>query len=385
MPVLDKKRVTLYILVLILLFAPVFLLLPAGMSEIAGAIGFRLMDKSGLDVSMSPVNSAVRELSADPSNKLLFKAVIRNSQGDSVKGARIAVEVSEGLGTLVPMASATGADGSVLLQYSAPFLGADAFKNGNPSVKITAGIPDSDIKTDFSFKLVRVPVIFIHGYKASPEIFSSMQEYLDGKGYVTECLSYASEEGVASGAAELGAFIDKVKADLLGRGVQVGRLDIIAHSMGGLVARYYTCSSSYPARSDINKIIFISVPQTGSPLAPLGLKYYNDKGINDLIPDGTLFTKVFPSLINGGLNSSIQVGSILGQFDEVVGTENASLEKWGIKTELFDVGDSNFTVDNLLSGKIIEGANHKVVLYNKKVFQRVEEMLGSHLPYPVRM
>lgn len=384
MPVIDRKKSFINALVLALLFALASLFFPGGLSETVGMIGFELMDKSGLEVTMSPVNPAIREISADPANKLVLKAVVRDSGGNAVKDARITTAVSEGLGILSTMASKTGSDGSILLQYSPPFLSGDSFKGGNPAVKISAGIAGTEKKSEFSFKLVRIPVVFVHGYKAFPEIFSSMKEYLDGKGFVTEALSYASDKGVASGAAELGAFIDKVKAGFLVGGVQVGRLDIIAHSMGGLVARYYTCDGSYPSRSDIDKIIFVSVPQTGSPIASLGLQYYNDKGINDLIPDSTLFTKSFPSLINGGLNSSVQVGSILGQYDEVVSPESASLERWGIKTEMFDVGDSNFTVDKLLSGQIVEASNHKVVLYNKKVFQRVEEMLGSVLPYPTQ-
>jgi hypothetical protein len=386
MPVIDRKKSFLnaLLLALLLALAPASLLLPASLSDTVGVIGFELMDKSALEVTMSPVNPAVRELSADPSNKLVLKAVVRDSKGNAVKDARITTKVPLGLGVLVPMAAKTGSDGSVLLQYSPPFLSGGALSVGNPTVKISAGIAGTDKKSEFSFKLVRIPVIFVHGYKASPEIFSSMKEYLDAKGFVTEGLSYDSDKGVASGAAELSAFIDKTKAEFLDGGIQVGRLDIIAHSMGGLEARYYTCDGSYPSRSDIDKIIFVSVPQAGSPIASLGLQYYNDKGIYDLIPDSPLFTKSFPSLINGGLNASVQVGSILGQYDEVVSPESASLERWGINTEMFDVGDSNFTVDKLLSGQIVEAANHKVVLYNKKVFQRVEEMLGSVLPYPAR-
>jgi hypothetical protein len=210
-----------------------------------------------------------------------------------------------------------------------------------------------------------------------------MKEYLDGKGFETEAFSYDSVKGVASGAAELDKFITKLKDNYIKKGVRIEKVDIIAHSMGGLVARYYTCSPGYPAKSDINKIIFVSVPQMGSPIATLGLQYYNDKGIHDLIPDSSLFTSEFPSMINGGLNNSIQVGNILGQYDEVVGPESASLERWGIRTEMFDVGDSNFTVDKLFSGQLVEAANHKVVLYNMTVFRRIEEMLGSVLPYPV--
>ncbi|MBZ0099217.1 MAG: hypothetical protein K8F30_09040, partial [Taibaiella sp.] len=114
------------------------------------------------------------------------------------------------------------------------------------------------------------------------------------------------------------------------------------------------------------------------------LKYYSDRGIFDLIPDSDLFTNALPNMKNKGLNDSIQAGSILGQYDEVVSAESASLEEWGIRTELFNVGKNNFTVDKLLSGKIVEAANHKAVLYNKKIFKRVEEMLVTKLAFPIK-
>jgi hypothetical protein len=87
-------------------------------------------------------------------------------------------------------------------------------------------------------------------------------------------------------------------------------------------------------------------------------------------------------MINAGLNPSIQTGSILGQYDEVVGVDSASLDDWNIRRELFDIGESNFTVDKLLDGEILQATNHKMILYNKKVYQRVEQMLETDLPYP---
>ena len=68
----------------------------------------------------------------------------------------------------------------------------------------------------------------------------------------------------------------------------------------------------------------------------------------------------------------------------MVSPESASLEPWSIKTELFDVGGDNFTVDKLLSGELAEAANHKDILFNTNIFQRVAQMLGSTLPYPTR-
>jgi hypothetical protein len=202
---------------------------------------------------------------------------------------------------------------------------------------------------------------------------------------MTEGLDYDSGKGVASGAVQLDHFLTGLTSSYAKQGILAYSFNVIAHSMGGLVARYYSCSSEYISKDNISKIIFISTPQKGSPFASLGLKYYKDRGIYDLAPDSELFTKTFASMINQGLNYKIRTASILGQYDEVVSAESANLDKWGIRTEMFNVGESNFTVDKLLTGKIVEAANHKLVLDNLKVYRRAEEMLLSDLPYPQKL
>lgn len=362
------------------------------------AFQYELMDKNKLTVTLAPVNPGVDALSAEPSNEFLMKVTVRDAEGDPVPEAAFKLDTSlqgkDGTGEFQPVDSGnlpgmrTGSDGSRLVAYKPPFLHEDAFKNGDINLKITASIPGGKKATSgsafasTSLKLVRIPVVLIHGYKASPDIFGSMKAYLVSKGYSVSNFDYNTDNGVASGAKELERYLDAIKAGFLAKGIKVSKFDMISHSMGGLVARYYTCDNAYTARNDVFKLIFLSVPHAGSPLASLGLKYYNDQGIYDLLPDGSLFTTEFPSMINKGLNSSIQVGNILGQYDEAVSPESASLDEWGINTEMFSVGDNNFTLDNLLSGKIAEAANHKLILYNKKVFENVDEMLGADLPYP---
>ena len=66
----------------------------------------------------------------------------------------------------------------------------------------------------------------------------------------------------------------------------------------------------------------------------------------------------------------------------MVTPESASLDDWGIKTEIFNMGENNFTVDNILSGSIMEAPNHKSILNNTKVFERIYEMLNSDLTSP---
>jgi pimeloyl-ACP methyl ester carboxylesterase len=222
----------------------------------------------------------------------------------------------------------------------------------------------------------------IHGYQASPDIFSGLREFLSSQRYSSTTIDYDSEKGIAPAAAELSKYLGKRTLELKAEGIQVKRFDLIAHSMGGLVARYYTCSEGYLFKNNVRKLIFISVPQKGSPFASLGLQYYSGDSIRDMATESELMTVVFPSMINSGLNPSIETANILDRFDEVVSVQNASLAEWKINTEIFDVGESNLTVDKLMNGEILKATNHKRILYNMKIYQKLSEMLGSKLPYP---
>ena len=166
------------------------------------------------------------------------------------------------------------------------------------------------------------------------------------------------------------------------RGLKVKSFNIICHSMGGLVARYYTCSDRYWISNDINKMIFIATPHKGSHIASIGASIYDDYGIRDLQPDSDLLNKILPRMFNKGLNSTIQTANILGQYDEVVTFDSASLEEWDIKTEVYNVGENNLTVDSILKGKFMPALNHENILSNTKVFERIEEMLYQDLKFP---
>lgn len=66
----------------------------------------------------------------------------------------------------------------------------------------------------------------------------------------------------------------------------------------------------------------------------------------------------------------------------MVSPESASLEEWNVNTELFSLGDSGLDFTNLLKGNFSESTNHMGILSNKKVFEKVENMLYEKLPYP---
>ncbi len=370
-----KKLNPLYILIPIFLL--VFLLISA--QSIEDYFKYNRFYKNNLVISISSINKQSHILSAEPSNKLYLKIDVRNLTGNAVANVPVNIKVNQNLGKVYPHNLRTDKSGEAVLTYIPP----KSYEfNESKGVDIIARISNTPATASHNILLQAPPIILVHGYQEHPDIFDNMKEYLSNKSFTSVAFDYNSEDGVIAASKKFENFLKMQKDEYLQKGIQVNKFDIIAHSMGGLVVRYYSCSSSYLKNSDINKIIFMSVPHKGSYWATIGTNYFNDQGIKDLIPDNPLFSKDLPSLLNKGLNNTIQTGSILGQYDEVVASESASLDEWSIKTELFNVGENNLTMNKLLNGDLLEASNHKNVLFNKKVFEKIEEMLKKDLSYP---
>ncbi|GAE88907.1 PGAP1-like alpha/beta domain-containing protein [Acetivibrio straminisolvens] len=339
-------------------------------------------NKSNLNIYLSLINSQVDSISSEPTNKVYLKAVVRDANGNQIPYIEVNFESTKDIGTVHPGKAITDRQGECFVTYVPEHYYNLGFDTNPQPIDISASIAGTGINSTVKLNLVPVPIVFVHGYRETEDVFDNLSEFISSKGYACTSLSYDSTLGVEYGAKELELFLQNQKQEFLNQGILVGKFDLIVHSMGGLVARYYSASKNYLKNDDINKIIFLSVPHKGSVLASIGEEYFNDRSIKELVPDNELFVNIFPNTINSGLNSSIQIGNLLSQYDEVVTDESASLDKWGIKTEIFNVGENNFTVNNLLNGNILDAPNHKGILNNNMVFNRIVEMLNTDLPYP---
>ena len=352
------------------------------LQNVSGYFTYAFSTKTNLNINLTLINPSIKSISADPSNPLVMRAEIRNSEGKAVSNAQVVLSVSNNNGQIYPSSARTDKNGECLVSYIPPPSIPEQLQKEDSKVTITAGIYKTNTTSSLSVQLIKTPLLFIHGYQSTATVFDNMKGYFAQRGYQTGAISYKSQDGVVAASKELNSFIQQQKMQYLSKGIQVKKFDIITHSMGGLVARYYSCGDEYIKNNDIRKIIFISIPHRGSLWASIGVGYYNDQGIRDLIPDSELISVTLPSMLNRGLNPMVQIGSIIGQYDEVVSPESASIDEWNIKTEVFNVGENNFSVNNLLNRNILETANHATILNNRKIFERIEGMLNSNLTYP---
>lgn len=113
----------------------------------------------------------------------------------------------------------------------------------------------------------RIPVLFIHGAGGSPQDWRMAMEKLDRKRYQAWFYFYPSGMRLESAASSLNAGVENLHARY---GFQ--RLDVIAHSMGGLVARKFVLTNTN-RNSYIKTFITFSTPWDGHEAAAMGVKW----------------------------------------------------------------------------------------------------------------
>lgn len=110
------------------------------------------------------------------------------------------------------------------------------------------------------------PIVFVHGYSGSTIVnFSAMIQWFKDAGYPSNRLyyyTYNSLPGVASGANTLK---NKVNSVIAATGKS--KVDIITHSMGGLVTRYYM--KHLGGATKVKQVVNIATPHKGTAWAYL--------------------------------------------------------------------------------------------------------------------
>ncbi|MFA5055056.1 MAG: alpha/beta fold hydrolase [Dehalococcoidia bacterium] len=145
-----------------------------------------------------------------------------------------------------------------------------------PKLLIGYTIPSSPTPTPTPTPAPTTPVILVHGWASSPSEWEDMIAFLEGNGYERDVNLFAIDlnpHGIAWGpinwyAGDLAAFISE-KAG-------ANKVDLVCHSMGGLVSRWYT---RFGYSNNVRNLIMIGTPNHGTPLAALGADILGPLGI----------------------------------------------------------------------------------------------------------
>lgn len=150
--------------------------------------------------------------------------------------------------------------------------------DGELITEITLQVFDSQsdkVVEEVELEIYRPPVIMVHGLWSSYATFNKMNDAIRGKLWPMDVPSSALNWQVDYSSSSAAYYADNVSVipnavgsvltNARSYGFSVGKVDLVAHSMGGILARKYIQSDTYP--NTLNRLITIETPHSGSQLA----------------------------------------------------------------------------------------------------------------------
>jgi pimeloyl-ACP methyl ester carboxylesterase len=174
------------------------------------------------------------------------------------------------------------ANDSIRLQYTHPSYINDLYTvstqfNGKAvrMLIVDTTLSPEKIVLDIPVKFMLPPVLMLHGLWSDATTWDKMKAYLldngiyNYKDYQLSTPSYLSDREFTYNRAFIASYIDKLIEDCGKNRFSAGKVDIVSHSMGGILSRLYLQegNGAGPYKKDIHKLITINTPHSGSPLA----------------------------------------------------------------------------------------------------------------------
>jgi len=234
------------------------------------------------------------------------------------------------------------ANDSIRVQYTHPKYVDDLYTvstqfNGKTmrlQVVDTTTVPEK-IVLNIPVKMMLPPVLMIHGIWSSGNTWDKMKAYLLNNGlysykpYQIGTPSYESAREFTYNRTFIGSYIDQLIETCGNNRFSAGKVDIVSHSMGGILSRLYLQEGdgAGPYRKDIHKLITINTPHSGSPFANIVenkdagfkwvLKFFGKDPYQGALNNLSIGKAPIDSLLNGpDLNSNLVPSHAIHSNDE---------------------------------------------------------------------
>ncbi len=227
----------------------------------------------------------------------------------------------------------------------------------------------------FDVQVKRTPVLFVHGLCSNATAFSKMmntialnsnEEYQNFQ-FLSVDYSSSSASGFYSNNHVIPNGINTLLEQVRNVKIAVGKVDVIGHSMGGILTRLYQQNINF--KKDIGRIITINTPHSGSPWPEVlsdgawkrvsGFLCDDDNNSNFLaIPDLSVNNPIIDSDLNGPsrlINKEIPSFSITTTKElysaEIPITVDFVARRYPIATALIVLNDATTSMNNLFEYK----------------------------------
>ena len=142
----------------------------------------------------------------------------------------------------------------------------------NVPIKFTFKDAQGHIQTQTqSIKILRPMVFLVHGFTGDASTWNGLAARLKSKKFDCNAENYYAlnddwgilkRQDVFAQSRKLSETIDLAKSEYAASGVKMLKVDVVSHSMGGLIARYYVHGyNNY--RNDVRKLFMVGTPNHG--------------------------------------------------------------------------------------------------------------------------
>ena len=223
-------------------------------------------------------------------------------------------------------------------------------------------------------RLKRPPVVLVHGLWGSAKAWDVFEPKFNDKGlYENQNKIYRVnyyEKGQVRSIVEHAPELESTIEDAIGRAKKklfaVSKVDVIAHSMGGLLTREYCQQFNAECQKRIRRFVSIATPHTGSELADLLLVYRDDP---DNFPNQSACKKTVEKLVRG---DKIRLVSFLG-FTELI-----KVSPHPIGPRKSADNPSGSAIDDLATGALPPFINSSTSKGRWQNYSPLSETLSSH-------
>lgn len=248
-------------------------------------------------------------LSADGASAaiLLLETDTNASVTFQVNGAATLDAYADNFLTTAPATGQSSVTVSNLIQigsaYFAPVLVQGPLTGYSTNNVISVTATQNGANTSENIPLVIPPLVLVHGLWGDRKSLSEAESWLRGHApwnsapnlvepicyskYLrfdakTDPLSNGKDPCEVTSKAAVQTEVDSLMAELDDEQIVGARVDLVVHSMGGLVARNYASQSKYGSvrnrmQGQFHAIVTLNTPEVGSALAPFLISKRNDK------------------------------------------------------------------------------------------------------------